>query len=267
MKRAAQCDRRTLAVRVVATDAAKKQADDIRNDKSLQIRRRSVLAGLTLAVQALQPSSYSRTANAATTGRRMPSAAEVAALEKAFAKDVPKSKAPAVLRVAFHDAGTFRLASNDLIAYGGAYAVRITGGPDIKVPIGRLDVAQEDPEGRMPAETLSPTELKEQFAAMGFTTQELVAISGAHTIGGWIRGQSRFYNAYYSTLIDKPWKKGTTKEEIEMAMMIGLPSDKLLPEDDDCLKWINKYAEDQDAFFRDFSAAYLKMIDMGATYA
>ena len=32
-------------------------------------------------------------------------------------------------------------------------------------------------------------------------------------------------------------------------------------------RWINKYAEDQDAFFRDFSAAYLKMIDMGATYA
>ena len=35
---------------------------------------------------------------------------------------------------------------SDLIAYGGAYAVRITGGPSIKVPIGRLDVTTEDPE-------------------------------------------------------------------------------------------------------------------------
>jgi hypothetical protein len=33
-------------------------------------------------------------------------------------------------------------------------------------------------QGRLPAETLSPAELKAHFKRMGFTAQELVAISG-----------------------------------------------------------------------------------------
>jgi hypothetical protein len=37
-------------------------------------------------------------------------------------------------------------------------------------------------QGRMPSENLGPSELKSQFAAMGFTTQELVAISGARAL-------------------------------------------------------------------------------------
>ena len=36
-------------------------------------------------------------------------------------------------------------------------------------------------------------------------------------------------------LADKPWKRGANKEEIEMNQMVGLPSDKLLPEDEECL--------------------------------
>jgi len=66
---------------------------------------------------------------------------------------------------------------------------------------------------------------------------------------------------------EKPWLNGTTKEEKEMSQMIGLPSDKSLPEDEECLRWIKTYAVDQDAFFRDFTKAYLKMIEMGAKYA
>jgi len=35
---------------------------------------------------------------------------------------------------------------------------------------------------------------------------------------------------------DTPWKKGKTKEELEMSAMIGLASDKMLSEDDECLR-------------------------------
>lgn len=239
--------------------------------------------------------------------------AVIAALEEVMAKMIPKNKAPAALRVIFHDAGTYDMASGtggangsvgfeltrpesfglnrgfrpiekmpamlvgtaaegislaDLTAYAGAYAVRITGGPVIKVAFGRQDVTSADPEGRMPAETLNAVELKAHFQKMGFSAQELVAISGAHTIGGKGFGEMYvFDNTYYTTLIDTPWKTGKTQEEKEMAAMIGLPSDKMLPEDDECLEWIKLYASDQAAFFRDFEKAYIKLANLNTILA
>lgn len=47
---------------------------------------------------------------------------------------------------------------------------------------GRADSLVSDPEDRLPAETLSATEQRAMFAGKGFTTQELVAILGAHTV-------------------------------------------------------------------------------------
>ncbi|CAI5959544.1 unnamed protein product [Closterium sp. NIES-65] len=52
-----------------------------------------------------------------------------------------------------------------------------------------------------------------------------------------------------------------------MADMIGLPSDKAIVADEDCLVWINKYASNQDLFFRDFVPAYTKMVNSGAVWA
>jgi hypothetical protein len=52
------------------------------------------------------------------------------------------------------------------------------------VPIGRPDASSADPEGRLPAETLGAAELRACFAAKGLSDRQLVALSGAHTIGG-----------------------------------------------------------------------------------
>lgn len=41
---------------------------------------------------------------------------------------------------------------------------------------------------------------------------------------------------------DTPWKTGKTQEEKEMAAMIGLPSDKMLPEDDECLECAPRFS-------------------------
>ena len=62
------------------------------------------------------------------------------------------------------------LSGADLVCLLGAHAVAVTGGPAIEVPVGRPDAAGADPEGRLPAETLSASELKATFAAMGFGT-------------------------------------------------------------------------------------------------
>uniref|UniRef100_M4E5A0 L-ascorbate peroxidase n=1 Tax=Brassica campestris TaxID=3711 RepID=M4E5A0_BRACM len=198
---------------------------------------------------------------------------------------VTKGKAAGVLRLVFHDAGTFELDDNtggingsivyelerpenavswaDMIAVGGSEAVSMCGGPTIPVVLGRLDSMQPDPEDKLPPESLNASGLKECFQRKGFSTQELVALSGAHTIGSKGFGDPfTFDNAYYKILLEKPWRSTTSK----MTSMVGLPSDHALVEDDECLRWVKEYAEDQDKFFRDFTNAYIKLVNSGAKW-
>nr|UBZ25209.1 L-ascorbate peroxidase [Chlamydomonas sp. UWO 241] len=152
----------------------------------------------------------------------------------------------------------------DLVALVGARAVALCGGPVIPVPIGRVDARVADPANRMPGENLSAADLKANFAAKGITVREMVALSGAHTIGGKGFGQADvFDNAYYTSLLARPWLDKDNK----MASMIGLPSDHVLPDDEECLPIIQEYANDQAAFFEAFSAAYVKMCGLGVTWA
>lgn len=158
----------------------------------------------------------------------------------------------------------------DVIAAAGAYAVELTGGPAMleHVAFGRLDAAAADPENRMPSENLSGAETRAHFEAAGYSTQEMVALAGAHTIGGKGFGEPyQFDNQYYVTLLKRPWADpNATKDELEMASHIGLTSDKNLAVDEPCVEWIKKYAADQELFFRDFTAAYKKMTEQGARF-
>ncbi|XP_010432737.1 PREDICTED: putative L-ascorbate peroxidase 6 [Camelina sativa] len=226
-------------------------------------------------------------------------------MQNEIRKVVTKGKAAGVLRLVFHDAGTFELDDNsggingsiayelerpentglkkslkvlakakvnvdeiqpvswaDMISVAGSEAVSICGGPTIPVLLGRLDSTQPDPEGKLPPETLSASGLKECFKRKGFSTQELVALSGAHTIGSKGFGDpTGFDNAYYKILLEKPWTS-TSK----MTSMVGLPSDHALVDDDECLRWVKRYAEDQDKFFEDFTNAYIKLVNSGAKW-
>lgn len=66
----------------------------------------------------------------------------------------------------------------------GAEAVALCGGPEIPVRLGRLDSSTADPAGKLPEETLDIVALKTSFGKKGFSIQEMVVLSGAHTIGG-----------------------------------------------------------------------------------
>eukprot|EP00891_Asterochloris_glomerata_P008359 jgi/Astpho2/8359/Aster-01424 len=166
----------------------------------------------------------------------------------------------------------------DMIALAGAYAVSKTGGPKIEVPvarkvlspvstrhIGRQDAAAGDPADRLPAETFTAAQLVESFKRKGFSAQEFVALSGAHTLGNKGFGEPlTFDNTYYKTLETKPWAGPNPPE---MAKMIGLPSDHVLPDDPECRPLIQMYADSQDRFFADFAAAYTKLTSLGASWA
>ncbi|XP_031279682.1 putative L-ascorbate peroxidase 6 [Pistacia vera] len=230
---------------------------------------------------------------------------EYVLMKEAVTKVISKGKAAGVLRLAFHDAGTFEMDENsggmngsivyelertenaglkkslkvlekaknevdakqpvswaDMIAVGGAVAVSVCGGPTIPVSLGRVDSTVGDPEGKLPQESLDASGLKKCFQKKGFSTQELVALSGAHTLGSKGFGNPVvFDNSYYKILLEKPWQSTSG-----MSSMIGLPSDRALVEDDECLRWITKYADNQNVFFEDFKNAYIKLVNSGASW-
>ena len=172
-------------------------------------------------------------------------------------------------RAALRGTAAESLSLADLIQLAGAHAVVVTGGPAIIVPLGRLDATSADPEGRMPEETLDGAGLRAHFAAAGLSTRELVALSGAHTLGSKGFGPPlAFDSAYYTTLLARPWADASATEESRaMAEHIGLASDKALADDAPSALFIRRYAADRAAWFDDFAAAYVKMGCLGARWA
>ncbi|CAN6442385.1 unnamed protein product [Victoria cruziana] len=220
-------------------------------------------------------------------------------------KVMSKAKAAGILRLAFHDAGTFNVEDDsggmngsivyeldrpenaglkksvkvlqkakvevdklfpiswaDMISLAGAEAVSICGGPEIPVRLGRVDAGVPDPEGRLPEESLDASGLKKSFMRKGLSTKDLVVLSGAHTLGGKGFGNpNAFDNSYFKILLEKPWKSSGA-----MASMIGLPSDHALVEDNECLRWITVYANNEKKFFEDFKDSYVKLVNSGARW-
>jgi L-ascorbate peroxidase len=217
-----------------------------------------------------------------------------------------KSKAPVMLRLVFHDAGTYlstpgnggvngsirfeldrpenfglkrgynviegtaaklkgtaaenSISKADLIALAGARAVKITGGPVIDVPVGRIDAEIADPENRLPEETFSAAQQLAAFAAMGLSPQDFIALSGSHTLGSKGYGDPlTFDNTYFTLLIEKPWEN----KKDEMASMVGIASDHVLPDDPVCRPLIEKYAKDKALFYKDFETSFLKLSTLG----
>lgn len=73
----------------------------------------------------------------------------------------------------------------DVLALAARDSVYMAGGPYYDVATGRRDgfVSDAADTSALPAATLQVSELKTVFASHGFTVAELVALSGAHTLG------------------------------------------------------------------------------------
>ncbi|KAM5564487.1 putative L-ascorbate peroxidase 6 [Rosa sericea] len=234
--------------------------------------RRGLVFTLTATLPLLLP--FSESMEAFTAKAVEPDTSVYEAMKDEIRKVVSKGKAAGVLRFVFHDAGTFQLDDNsggmngsviyeldrpenkglktpfkilekaktevdavqpvswaDMIAVAGAEAVSVCGGPTIPVALGRLDSKEPDPEGKLPEETLDVYGLKQSFRAKGLSTQELVALSGAHTLGNKGFGSPTvFDNSYFKVLLEESVSSGS------MSSMTGLPSDRALPKDDECLR-------------------------------
>jgi len=312
----------TLVVIASSSEQGNKEKEKMTTTRS---NRRAFLVSSTslfsvcaaMIIQSPLPSSLSSTTAAYAATKTVQNEEVRKNLRQVLESKIQKTKCPAVLRVAFHDAGTFNKTSNDggmngsvlyelgrpesfglkrglnpikevyeemkargfgddtggvsladCIACAGAYAVELTGGPKFleSVPLGRKDASSADPENRMPVETLRGKEMREHFQNLyGLSSQEMIALSGAHTIGQKGFGDPyTFDNEYFVTLKKEPWNlPNLTKDELEMNEHIGLLSDRYLSEDEENRKWIDKYAEDAGTFKKDFVDAYIKLTTLG----
>jgi cytochrome c peroxidase len=104
------------------------------------------------------------------------------------------------------------------------------GGPILPFKSGRLDFEESyaPPEGRLPdadKSTLVKTNshVRDIFGKMGFNDQEIVVLSGAHTLGRghadasgydgpWTPTPTTFNNLFYKLLLNGNWKKNIVKK-------------------------------------------------------
>ncbi|PQP99624.1 ascorbate peroxidase 1 [Prunus yedoensis var. nudiflora] len=211
----------------------------------------------------------------------------------------------------------------DLFQLASATAVEEAGGPKIPMKYGRVDVSSPEQcpeEGRLPAAgPPSPADhLREVFYRMGLNDKEIVALSGAHTLGrsrpdrsGWGKpetkytkdgpgtpgGQSwtaqwlKFDNSYFKVFEYYPdlcvnahtpiggWRDlvpgfpfaycGCSIQDIKEKRdedLLVLPTDGVLFEDPAFKVYAEKYAEDQEAFFKDYAEAHAKLSNLGAKF-
>ncbi|KAL3809438.1 hypothetical protein ACJIZ3_000126 [Penstemon smallii] len=184
-----------------------------------------------------------------------------------------KNCAPLMLRLAKTGGpfGTMRFkaeqghaANNGIDILAGVVAVEITGGPEVPFHPGRPDKEEPPLEGRLPDATKGSDHLRDVFGKqMGLSDQDIVALSGGHTLGRchkersgfegpWTANPLIFDNSYFTELLSGE-KEG----------LLQLPSDKALLSDPVFRPLVEKYAADEDAFFEDYAVAHTKLSELG----
>ncbi|KQJ92013.1 probable L-ascorbate peroxidase 6, chloroplastic/mitochondrial [Brachypodium distachyon] len=175
----------------------------------------------------------------------------------------------------------------DLFQLASATAIEEAGGPKIPMIYGRVDVSAPEqcpPEGRLPAAgPPSPAEhLREVFYRMGLNDKEIVALSGAHTLGrsrpersGWGKPETKYTKNGPGATGGQSWTSQWLKfdnsyfkdvKERRDEDLLVLPTDAVLFEDPSFKIYAERYAEDQDTFFEDYAEAHAKLSNLGSKF-
>jgi len=169
----------------------------------------------------------------------------------------------------------------DFWALASIVAVKEMGGPDVVFRAGRTDaksVEESVEEGRHPDADKGSDHLRCVFHRMGLTDKDIVALSGAHTVGRchsdrsgfegkWTDDEYKFDNSYFADLLERTWNEAKSPKGLpqfeDSKGNIMLISDLALTSDDKFKPYVELYAKDQDAFFKDFAESYQKLLELG----
>lgn len=157
-------------------------------------------------------------------------------------------------------------------------------GPAVPWRPGRADrdVSMCTPDGRLPDGAKEQTHLRAIFNRMGFDDREIVALSGAHALGRCHTDRSGFdgpwsfsptvvSNDYFRLLLSEKWgwKKWNGPRQYEDAgskSLMMLPTDMALVRDPVFKRHVERYAKDDEAFFKEFSDVLVKLFELGVPF-
>ncbi|KKK17331.1 putative cytochrome c peroxidase Ccp1 [Aspergillus ochraceoroseus] len=173
---------------------------------------------------------------------------------------------------------------SDLWTLAGSCAIQELGGPVIPWRPGRedRDVSACTPDGRLPDASKDQRHIRDVFYRMGFNDQEMVALIGAHALGRahtdrsgfdgpWDFSPTVFSNEFFRLLVDEKWQQkkwsGPTQftDKTTQTLMM-LPTDIALVKDKEFKKHVDRYAKDNDVFFKEFTDVYVKLLELGVPF-
>ncbi|KAL7526300.1 hypothetical protein ACHAWF_001717 [Thalassiosira exigua] len=172
----------------------------------------------------------------------------------------------------------------DLWALAANVATEAMGGPAVPTRFGRKDAScpasgsVESQVGRLPDGDKGVSHLREIFHPKGFADKDIVALSGAHTVGKchadrsgfdgkWTEDHLAFDNSYFKEMLAKEYQDETTaagcpQKKHAASGTIMLISDLALLEAP-FRQYVELYAKDQEAFFKDYVTAWVKLQENG----
>ncbi|XP_010444055.1 PREDICTED: peroxidase 66-like [Camelina sativa] len=186
----------------------------------------------------------------------------------------------------------------DVIAIAARDVVTLSGGPYWSVLKGRKDgtVSLASESTNLPPPTFNVSQLIQSFAARGLSVKDMVTLSGGHTIGfshcssfePRLQNFSKIHdidpsmNYAFAQTLKKKCPRSTNRDKNAGTFMDStgsvfdnvyykqilsgkgvFVSDQTLLGDSRTKKIVEKYAQDQKAFFREFAAAMVKLGNVG----
>ncbi|KAF2652467.1 class II peroxidase [Lophiostoma macrostomum CBS 122681] len=173
---------------------------------------------------------------------------------------------------------------SDLWILAGVCAIQEMQGPPIPYRPGRTDrdVSFCTPDGRLPDASKDHNHIRAIFGRMGFDDREMVALSGAHALGRchtdrsgydgpWTFSPTVLTNDYFKLLVEERWgwKKWNGPKQFEDSKtrtLMMLPTDMVLVKDKGFRAHVERYAKDNEVFFREFKEAVVKLFELGVPF-